>query len=87
MIERSESMSGAGKAGANLSDWLYGSFKPDQRIIELEDRLIAYYIATPDGVGAGHLHREYKLFKEWWQMRGYTREEVSRVKRNCRYDV
>ena len=79
------------KAGAakpsDLIALLYGSFKPDQRIIELEDRLIAYYMATPDGVGAGHLHREYKLFKEWWQMRGYTREEVVRVRRNCRYDV
>lgn len=65
-------------------DLLYGDFTPDQRVIDLHERLDLYYKQTPDEMDNRTAMPYWKAFKKWCADRGYTQEEVNRAKRNVR---
>jgi hypothetical protein len=59
MIERSESMPGAGEAGANLSDLLYG-----KRVLYLTLKKKWF-----DMIASGEKREEYREMKPYWHKR------------------
>ena len=60
---------------------LLGEFKPDERAIELHDRLQQYYNETPDSMSNKGASPKWQAFLMWCDMRGYTREEINNAKR------
>jgi hypothetical protein len=61
-----------------------GNFKPDQRYIDLYERLSLYYKQTPDQMDNRTAMGYWREFKRWCAERGYTQEEINRAKRNVR---
>lgn len=58
-----------------------GEFKPDERQIQLHERLKQYYREV-DGCGCPKTDREaYRAFRGWCYDRGYTQEEVNSAKK------
>jgi hypothetical protein len=61
-----------------------GNFKPDQRYIDLYERLSLYYKYTPDEVDNRTSSGYWRDFRKWCDKRGYTQEEINRCKRDIR---
>lgn len=64
----------------------FGTFEPDTRTIELQDRLQQYYNETPDHVSNKEAYVKWKEFKEWALYNGYTTDEINKAKRARRYN-
>lgn len=64
-----------------LRQLMLGEFLPDQRAIDLHDRLQQYYDDTPDDCTASHVHICWAMFNRWCRENGYTHDEVIRAKK------
>jgi len=60
-----------------------GDFEPDERYIALYNRLSEYYNVTQNMNNIEALIH-WKTFLQWANDNGYERNEINRVKRNCR---
>lgn len=69
----------------NVVDWLYGRFEPDEKYILLVNRLQQYYDDTPDSMSNRNATLLWKKFIQWCNERGYTRDEINKAKRDCRF--
>jgi len=58
-------------------------WKVDEREIELHERLKQYY--SDDGMDNKTALIEWRSFKDWTLLHGYSSEEVNRAKRNMRF--
>ncbi|WP_345873145.1 hypothetical protein [Shewanella algae] len=67
----------------DLMPLLCGDFKPDQRWIDLVERLELYYRQTPDEMDNRTAMGYWKEFKRWCAERGYTQDEINRAKGNA----
>ena len=63
---------------------MLGDFTPDQRDIDLHERLDKYYEDTPDSMNNKDARFHFEVFRTWCSDNGYTHEEVTRAKRNAR---
>jgi hypothetical protein len=68
-----------GTSASTLTALLHCTFKPDKRIIELEDRLLQYYDETKD-CDNKYAMKRWKAFSNW--AIGYTRDEINSAKKN-----
>ena len=66
----------------DFKNQFFGDFTPDQRDIDLHERLKKYYLDTPDSMNNYDALRYLKEFKQWSLDHGYTQEEVNRAKMN-----
>lgn len=70
---------------AEFKRQMLGDFTPDQRTIDLHERLQRYYRDTPDSMSNLDAQPFYEDFKQWCAERGYTNDEIVRAKKNARY--
>jgi len=62
---------------------LYGEFVPDERENAVYDRLTQYYKDTPNSMDNRVAMIHWKLFKQWCNEHGITRDEINRAKKQC----
>ena len=60
---------------------MLGEFAPDQRAIDLHDRLQKYYDDTPDCMHNSVAKKYWIEFNAWCKDHGYNNEDVQRAKR------
>ena len=60
------------------------SFEPDERESALSDRILKYYETAIYSINPRDHEANYVKFKKWCDERGYTQEEINRVKRSIR---
>lgn len=58
------------------------TWEPDPRMEELYDRLGVYYKVTSN-MGNREAMTEWREFKEWSDLSGYTHDELHQAKKHC----
>jgi len=66
---------------------MLGEFAPDQRAIDLHDRLQKYYDDTPDCMNNAKARPIWKEFVRWCGEHEYTQEDINTAKRLNKFEM